>query len=139
MFSTASINLGKVLMTPSKTNWPAYTASKWSENSTVCASAVNAIHILINVENGRGKIISLIPSVTIAPAAERGSFFSIETQAGTGIFGGFAPLTGSKVMIERDGLEYPLTDFPKENDILIDIKWINSEECVDEKKCKEML
>ncbi len=113
------ISLGKVFMTPSKTNWPAYTASKWSENSTVCASAVNAVHILINVENNRGRIISLVPSVTIAPAAERGSFFSIDAPAGTGIFGGFAPLTGSKVTIERDGVEIPLNDVPQEKDILI--------------------
>ncbi|MBR2208073.1 MAG: hypothetical protein IJ859_04610 [Synergistaceae bacterium] len=113
------ISLGRVLMTPLKTNYPAYTASKWSENSTICASAVNAIHILLNVEKERGRIISLVPSVTIAPAAERGSFFSIECEAGTGIFGGFAPLTGSKVFIERDGVEIPLADVPKSSDILI--------------------
>ncbi|MBQ7196361.1 MAG: hypothetical protein IJS40_03020 [Synergistaceae bacterium] len=113
------IPLGRVLMTPSKTNWPAYTASKWSENSSVCASAVNAIHILLNVENNRGRIISLVPSVTIAPAAGRGSFFSIECEAGTGIFGGFAPLTGSRVSIERDGVEIPLADVPTPDDFLI--------------------
>jgi len=81
------ISLGRVLMTPSKTNWPAYTASKWSEKSSVCASAVNAVHILLNIEKDRGRIISLVPSVTIAPAAGRGSFFSIECEAGTGLFG----------------------------------------------------
>ena len=113
------INLGKVLMTPSKTNWPAYTASKWSEPSTVCASAVNAIHILIDVEEGRGRIISLVPSVTVAPAAVSGAFFSIEIPAGSGIFGGFAPLTGSKVTVEHEGIENSLTDFPKENEVLI--------------------
>ncbi|MBR1486882.1 MAG: hypothetical protein IJ597_06470 [Synergistaceae bacterium] len=113
------ISLGRVLMTPSKTNYPAYTASKWGENSSVCATAVNAIHILLNVENDRGRIISLVPSVTIAPAAGRGSFFSIECEAGTGIFGGLAPLTGSKVFIERDGVEIPLTDVPKSSDVLI--------------------
>ena len=113
------ISLGRVLMTPSKTNYPAYTASKWGENSSICATAVNAIHILLNVEKNRGRIISLVPSVTIAPAAERGSFFSIECEAGTGIFGGFAPLTGSKVFIERDGVNIPLADVPKSNDILI--------------------
>ena len=113
------VALGKVLMTPSKTNYPAYTASKWSENSTVCASAVNAVHILIDVEDDKGRIISLVPSVTIAPAAVRGAFFSIECEAGTGIFGGFAPLTGSKVLISRDGDELPLTDVPKSGDVLI--------------------
>ena len=113
------IPLGRVLMTPSKTNWPAYTASKWSGKSSVCASAVNAVHILLNVEKDKGRIISLVPSVTIAPAAGRGSFFSIECEAGTGLFGGFAPLTGSKVFIQRDGIEIPLRDVPKSSDILI--------------------
>ena len=113
------ISLGRVLMTPTKTNYPAYTASRWSGNSTVCASAVNAIHILINVENEKGRIISLVPSVTIAPAAERGSFFSIECEAGTGLFGGFAPLTGSKVFISRGETEIPFTDVPESGDILI--------------------
>ena len=113
------ISLGHVLMTPSKTNWPAYTASKWSSPSSVCASAVNAIHILIRVENDRGRIISLVPSVTVAPAASRGSFFSLDMPAGTGIFGGFAPLTGSKVTVMHEGTEHELTDVPEENDTLI--------------------
>ena len=113
------ISLGRVLMTPSKTNYPAYTASKWSDESSVCASAVNAIHILLKVEKDRGRIISLVPSVTIAPAAERGSFFSIECEAGTGIFGGFAPLTGSKVFLERGQVEIPFTDVPESSDVLI--------------------
>ena len=113
------ISLGQVLMTPSKTNWPAYTASKWSSPSSVCASAVNAIHILIRVENERGRIISLVPSVTVAPAASRGSFFSLNMPAGTGIFGAYAPLTGSKVTVLHDGIEHELTDVPEENDTLI--------------------
>ena len=113
------VTLGNVLMTPIKTNWPAYTASKWCEPSTVCASAVNAIHILINIENERGRIISLVPSVTVAPAAEQGSFFSLNMPAGTGIFGGFAPLVGSSVTVEHDGIESPLIDVPEENDVLI--------------------
>lgn len=113
------IMLGRVLMTPSKTNWPAYTASKWSSPSSVCASAVNAIHILIRVENDRGRIISLVPSVTVAPAASRGSFFSLDMPAGTGIFGGFAPLTGSKVTVIHEGIEHELEDVPDENDTLI--------------------
>ena len=113
------VTLGKVLMTPVKTNWPAYTASKWCEPSTVCASAVNAIHILVNVSNDRGRIISLVPSVTVAPAAERGSFFSLDMPAGTGIFGGFAPFVGSSVRLLHEGIESPLIDVPKEDDVLI--------------------
>ncbi len=113
------VGLGKVLMAPVKTNWPAYTASKWCEPSTVCASAVNAIHILMNVENNRGRIISLVPSVTVAPAAEGGSFFSLDMPAGTGIFGGFAPFVGSRVSVLHEGVELPLIDVPEEDDVLI--------------------
>ena len=113
------ITLGRVNMTPSKTNWPAYTASKWATPSTVCASAVNAVHILIRVEEGRGRIISLVPSVTVAPAAAQGAFFALEMDAGTGVFGGYAPLTGSSVTVEHDGEESPLSDTPLEGDTLI--------------------
>ena len=113
------IQLGQVLTVPAKTNYPAYTASKWASPSSVCASAVNAIHILINTENGRGKIISLIPSVTFAPAAGSVSYFALDMPAGTGIFGAFAPLTGSRVTVLHDGQESPITDTPKEGDILI--------------------
>lgn len=113
------ITLGRVNMTPSKTNWPAYTASKWATPSTVCASAVNAVHILIRVEEGRGRIISLVPSVTVAPAAAQGAFFALEMDAGTGVFGGYAPLTGSAVTVEHDGGESPLSDTPLEGDTLI--------------------
>lgn len=113
------LTLGRVLKFPVKTNYPAYTASKWSSPSTVCASAVNAVHILVNVEDGRGRIISLVPSVTVAPAAAPGAYFSLSMPAGTGIFGGFAPLTGSKVTILHDGREFNLTDTPSEGDTLI--------------------
>ena len=37
----SEVTLGRVLMTPVKTNWPAYTASKWCAPATVCATAVN--------------------------------------------------------------------------------------------------
>ncbi len=113
------ISLGRVTMTPAKTNWPAYTASKWGSPSSVCASAVNAIHILLNVEEGRGRIISLVPSVTVAPAAAKGAFFALDMPAGTGIFGGFAPLTGSRVTVLHDGEERELDDVPSEGDTLI--------------------
>ena len=114
-----SLTLGRVLMTPSRTNHPAYTASKWATPSTVCATAVNAVHLLVNVEDGRGRIISLVPAVTVAPAAAPGAYFSLDMPAGTGVFGGFAPLTGSKVSILRDGQESPLTDTPQNGDTLI--------------------
>ncbi|MBQ7168908.1 MAG: hypothetical protein IJR63_03275 [Synergistaceae bacterium] len=114
-----TIPLGHVRMIPVRTNHPAYTASKWASPSTVCASAVNAVHILVGVEEGRGRIISLVPSVTVAPAAKQGAFFALEMDAGTGIFGGYAPMTGSRVTVEHDGVESPLTDTPSEGDTLV--------------------
>lgn len=113
------IPLGHVRMIPVRTNYPAYTASKWASPSTVCASAVNAVHILVDVEKGRGRIISLVPSITVAPAAAPGAFFALEMDAGTGIFGGFAPLTGSRVTVEHDGEESTLVDVPSEGDTLV--------------------
>ena len=92
--------LGAVRALPVRTNWPAFTASKWAPPQTVTASAVNAIHILVDVENERGRIFSIVPVVTVAPAAPPGAFFSIDAPAGTGLFGGFAPITGSRVFIE---------------------------------------
>ena len=114
-----TLTLGQVLKTPVRTNWPAYTASKWATPSTVCATAVNAVHILVDVEEGRGRIISLVPSVTVAPAAEQGAYYSLDMKAGTGIFGAFAPLTGSRVTVLHDGHEHALTDTPQSGDTLI--------------------
>ena len=91
--------LGRVRALPVKTNWPAYTASKWGTPGTVCASAVNAVHLLLGVEKDQGRIVSVVPTVTVAPAAPKGAFFSVEAPAVTGLFGGFSPLTGSKIFI----------------------------------------
>lgn len=113
------VDLGKVTMTPVTTNWPAYTASKWCAPATVCATAVNAVHMLVNVEEDRGRILSLVPAVTVAPAAAAGAFFSLDMPAGTGIFGGFAPLVGSAVTIlGREG-ERPLDGVPAGGETLI--------------------
>jgi hypothetical protein len=100
--------LGTVRALPVKTNWPAFTASRWGTPQTVCASAVNAIHVLVDVEQDRGRIFSIVPVVTVAPAAPAGAFFSIDSPAGTGIFGGFAPPAGSRVFIESPGGSRPL-------------------------------
>ena len=110
--------LGSVRALPVKTNWPAYTASKWGVPETVCATAVNAIHILVNVEEGRGRIFSLVPTVTVAPAAPKGAFFSIDSPAGTGIFGAFAPMTGSKVFIESAEHRKSLTPLSGKDGVL---------------------
>ena len=119
MPSGETVKIGTDEMIPVKTNWPAYTASKWAAPSSVCASAVNAVHLLVRVEEGRGRIISLVPSVTVAPAAVQGAFFSLGMPAGTGIFGAFAPLTGSRVTVESEGVEHELDDVPLEGDTLV--------------------
>lgn len=112
------VPLGRVLRLPVKTNWPAYTASKWCEPSTVCASAVNAVHMLVDVEEGRGRILSLVPAVTLAPAAADGAFFALDVPAGTRLFGGFAPLVGAPVSLLGPEGERPL-DLPREGETLV--------------------
>ncbi len=115
------INLGEVAQIPVKENYPAYTASKWAAKSSVCASAVNAIHMLVSVKDSRGSIISIVPSVTVAPAARAGAYFAIKSEAGTGIFGGFAPLVGSRVTImnPENNSERELDGVPDEGEILV--------------------
>ena len=113
------IALGRILMLPEKLNYNAYTASKWASPSAVSASAVNALHILVDVSGDRGKIFSLIPLVTTAPAARPKTAFFADIPPGIGIFGGFAPLTGSKVSIIRRGIEYPLSGVPLNGDVVV--------------------
>lgn len=115
----STVLLGKVVRVPVKTNWPAYTASRWARPSAVCASAVNAVHLLVDVEKDRGRILSLVPAVTVAPAAASGAFFALSMPAGTGVFGGFAPVTGSPVTLERNGESRPLSGVPQEDDTLV--------------------
>ncbi|NLL37293.1 MAG: hypothetical protein GX256_07215 [Fretibacterium sp.] len=113
-------SLGVIRAIPVKTNWPAYTASKWGVPGAVCATAVNAIHILLDVEQERGRILSLVPSITLAPAAKAGAFFAIDHPAGTGLFGGLAPLTGSPVFLEDpSGTRRPLDGLPAEGETLV--------------------
>lgn len=100
--------IGKVLAVPRSSRWPSYTASKWAEAGTVCACAVNAIHVLVSVEKGQGRTISILPKETFAPASGKGNAFVVETKAGTTIFGAFSPVVGSKIsLIDHTGLERP--------------------------------
>lgn len=109
--------IGTVRLLPEKTKWPAYTASKWGIPGTVAASAVNAIHLLIDIEKGRGKTLSLVPADTIAPAAGQGSSLVIEGKGGYGLFGGWAPPVGSRVtVLSASGEERPLNGTPLPQD-----------------------
>jgi len=114
---------GAVLALPTNTRWPSYTASAWGEPSEVCASAVNAIHILVSVENGKGRTMSIIPKETIAPAAGPGASLVISSKASYGIFGAFAPPVGSRVsFIKRGGTKresLSASNMPQAKDTLI--------------------
>jgi len=122
-FEGREYKIGKVLKLPTATRWPSYTASAWGKPAEVCASAVNAIHILLSVEKGKGRTMSIIPKETIAPAAGPGASVIISTKASEGIFGAWAPPVGSEVKIIQSGSSAvkPLTGNmpPKAGDTLI--------------------
>ena len=42
--------LGRVVALPEKTRWPSFTATRWGVPGSVAASAVNALHLLVDVE-----------------------------------------------------------------------------------------
>ena len=114
--------VGRVDALPQTTRWPSYSASAWGVPGEVCASAVNALHMLVSVEKGKGRTLSIIPRETIAPAAGPGASLVISSQAGTGIFGAWAPPVGSKVTILKTGSVDPVplsvNYLPKKGDIL---------------------
>ena len=101
---------GVVRRVPETTKYPAFTASAWAEPGTVAATAVNAIHITVSVENEKGRIVSLLPCETIAPAAGASSAFIVDCPAGTKLFGGWSPLVGSRVRVRRADGSYRLLD-----------------------------
>lgn len=104
-------SLGKVVALPDKTRWPSYTATKWGRPGTVAASAVNALHLLVGIDNGRGRTMSVIPLKTVAPAAGIGTSVVVDCPAGEGIFGAWAPAVGTPVLVRSsDGNLYPLSE-----------------------------
>ncbi|MDO4987408.1 MAG: hypothetical protein Q4E17_00035 [Synergistes sp.] len=114
--------IGKVVKLPIATRYPSYTASAWATPGCVCASAVNAVHILVQTEKGLGRTMSIVPQKTIAPAAGAGAAVVVSTEVGAGIFGGWAPPVGSPVSVEKpDGTRLRLSpeNFPQKNDTLI--------------------
>lgn len=100
-----SVTIGRVLAIPDSTRWPSFTASAWGEEGTVVATAVNAIHILLSVEKGRGRTMSILPAETVAPAAGPGASIITDMKAGRALFGAWAPAVGSSVrVILADGV-----------------------------------
>lgn len=101
----APTEIGKVIKIPSATRYPAYTASAWGKESAVCATAVNALHILVSFEKGHGRTISIIPQETIAPAAKAGTSFILSAKAGTACFGAWTPPVGTEVVLRNEAGE----------------------------------
>ena len=117
-----AVSLGAVCSLPTATRWPGYTASKWAPPGSVAASAVNAVHLTMSVEKGRGRTLSILPRHTVAPAAGEKSFIALNAPAGTGFFGGWAPPVGTRVLVAtKNGSKVPLEvrGLPREGDILI--------------------
>jgi hypothetical protein len=114
-------DLGRVEKLPEQTRWPSYTASAWGKPGAVTASAVNAVHILIGVEDGKGRTMSVIPKETIAPAAGAGASIVLDAKAGTGFFGAWAPPVGTKITVLNGSERRPLEsgNLPKPGETLV--------------------
>ena len=117
--------IGRVISTPDTTRWPSFTASAWGKQRTVVATAVNAIHILLSVEEGRGRTISILPAETVAPAAGSGASIITDMKAGHSLFGAWAPAVGSTVTGTDDptrGKIIKIFMIPSENPYFIEIE-----------------
>ncbi|HUS81364.1 MAG TPA: hypothetical protein VM283_08870 [Armatimonadota bacterium] len=120
------VGVGSAVAPATAVNPAGFTASMWAASSSVCATAVNAVHVKVadNPETGRGVIFSIIPAGPAIGAAKGHGSTSIATdiQGGEGIFGGgLAPTVNSPVTVERDGGPTPLAaDYvPAEGDVLV--------------------
>lgn len=123
IFDGTRFDAGEVIDIPTTSRFPSYTASAWGTPSTVCASAVNAVHLLVSVKDDKGRTISLVPKETIAPAAGVNASFVLLSPAAYGVFGAWAPPVGSPVFIKKSGTDIrtPLAfdNLPKSGDTLI--------------------
>ena len=97
-------SIGHVLLPAKQVNDEGYTASRWVDDGSVAAVAVNAIHIKtdFNDKDDRGIIFNIVPSqYFIADPKKRSTLeASIYTdiKAGAGIFGGgYSPFVGNTV------------------------------------------
>ncbi|HIE52676.1 MAG TPA: hypothetical protein EYP85_13045 [Armatimonadetes bacterium] len=120
--------LGRVLVPTERVDRRGFTASKWAPIGTVCATAVNALHLKAdhNERDDRGVVFSLVPQEAGRPDYRSGAnpTASIYTDipAGTGIFGGgWAPFVGNPIFLEREeGLEaLPRGYVPRRGDALV--------------------
>jgi hypothetical protein len=94
-----SLEMGKVFAVPTKSRYPGFTASRYGTGAQIIASAANAHHIQVSVENGEGRTLSLIPSQTFVAASGLDTSFVVDGVGGTGLWGRYAPFVGSPVYI----------------------------------------
>ena len=116
--------VGHVTTPATAVNPAGYTASKWAQDSSMAASAVNALHVKVTnePETGRGVIFSLVPAGTVIGAAGSGSTsIATDIPGGEGIFGGgFAPYVNSPFSLEgAPDRPLPANYVPAEGDRLI--------------------
>jgi hypothetical protein len=95
----SSKEMGRVLAVPVKSRHPGFTASKYGIGGQIIATAANAHHIQISVEDGTGRTMSLIPSQTFANAPGYGTSFVVEGVGGSGLWGEYSPFVGSPAYI----------------------------------------
>ncbi len=107
-----AIDMGRVLAVPVKSKHPGFTASKYGIGGQIIATAANAHHIQISVEEGAGRTMSLIPSQTFVAAPGYGTSFTVEGVGGVGLWGRYAPFVGSPVYIVNEaGMRVPFNSF----------------------------
>ncbi|MDR3076876.1 MAG: hypothetical protein LBU26_06210 [Synergistaceae bacterium] len=92
-------DMGRVHSVPGKSRHPSFTASKYGIGGQVIATASNAHHIQISVEEGTGRTMSLIPSQTFVNAPGLDTSFIIEGIGGSGLWGEYSPFAGSPVYV----------------------------------------
>jgi len=101
---TSWLTIGQVISPANAVNQHSYNASRWVPDSTVAASAVNAIHIKVAnaAETGYGITFSLVPAGEVIGAATRkySSVIVTDMLPGTELFGGLGPQVGSPVYVE---------------------------------------
>ena len=92
-------DMGRLLAIPTTSRHPGFTASKYGLGGQVIASASNAHHIQISVEDGAGRTMSIIPAVTVVGASGFDTSFVVDGVGGSGLWGEYSPPVGSPVYI----------------------------------------
>jgi hypothetical protein len=122
--------VGRVLRYTESVNERAYTAAKWVQPGCVAATAVNAIHLNVglNEMDDRGVVFSLLPREFLTAPKDYRSFLSpnssiyTDIPAGSAIFGGgAAPFVGNPIYLEIESTLVPLAAgyVPRRGDVLV--------------------